>query len=201
MSSAFVRLVGLLIIPMASPALAQQVEQHDYDALGRLAATDTDGGINNGENRSQCYDPAGNRTFYRSETDGTAANCAAPPAQNLPGSDPPPPPAPSPTPPSANTPPVATDDAVSGPCGGERILNITANDRDAENQTLRIISLTLVGGPSVIEQASDSSVYISFGGGNRASTIYDYVVADSSGATDTGRITATTSCDGYGQPL
>lgn len=201
MSSAFVRLIGLLVIPMANPALAQQVEQHDYDALGRLAATDTDGGINNGENRSQCYDPAGNRTFYRSETDGTAANCAAPPAQSLPGSDPPPPPAPSPTPPLANTPPTATDDTAYGPCNGEGIFNITANDRDAENQTLRVISLTPIGGPSVIELASDSSIHITFFGRNRASTIYDYVLSDSSGATDTGRITAITSCDGYGQPL
>ena len=184
----------------ALPVQAQsRSETHTYDELGRLIVTRTNGGPSNADTRSLCYDEEGNRKRLEMTANGSVVNCPAPPAQTPPpaGGTPPPPP---PPPPTSNNPPVAKDDNVSGTCGNDKTLNVIVNDTDADGHALHIVSLTHVAGPSVAQVVSSSSVWITFAGQNFAGTTFDYVVSDTEGATDTGRIFATTTCDGTIQP-
>jgi len=45
-------------------AQAQETTTYSYDALGRLVATNVNGGLNNGVVMRTCFDGAGNRTQY-----------------------------------------------------------------------------------------------------------------------------------------
>jgi YD repeat-containing protein len=51
-------------------AQAQEATTYTYDALGRLVATNTNGGPNNGVVMGTCFDAAGNRTQYVVTTGG-----------------------------------------------------------------------------------------------------------------------------------
>lgn len=53
-------------------------ETYTYDALGRLIKVVTTGGQNSGETQSICYDKAGNRTAYASNTSAGATLCVPP---------------------------------------------------------------------------------------------------------------------------
>lgn len=57
------------------PANASETVTYSYDALGRLVASSTSGGPNDGVATSTQFDPAGNRTNY-SVTGSTASNAA-----------------------------------------------------------------------------------------------------------------------------
>ena len=61
-------------------------ETYTYDSLGRLVKVVTANGSNNGETDSICYDDAGNRTQYVSNTSAGSTVCSGS------GSPPPPPP-------------------------------------------------------------------------------------------------------------
>lgn len=77
------KLAGLLgysslitFVITSSVAEAQSsTETYSYDALGRLVSVVTAGGQNNGEAHTICYDDAGNRTQYVSDTSGIPASC------------------------------------------------------------------------------------------------------------------------------
>jgi hypothetical protein len=56
-------------------AFAGETQVYTYDALGRLTAVQYSGTVNNGQAHSLCYDPAGNRTKYRSSASGVIAAC------------------------------------------------------------------------------------------------------------------------------
>ena len=53
-------------IALIAPVVADAAETvtYTYDALGRLVATTTSGGPNNGVSTGISYDPAGNRSTY-----------------------------------------------------------------------------------------------------------------------------------------
>ena len=64
----------IAVAPLTSAQ--SSTKAYDYDALGRLIKMATTGGQNSGETNSLCYDPAGNRTQYKSSADGSATACA-----------------------------------------------------------------------------------------------------------------------------
>lgn len=68
---------------LSTPALSGETQTYTYDALGRLIAITSSGTINNGQKRSICYDPAGNRTEYKSDSTGSGLACAAVAPPNL----------------------------------------------------------------------------------------------------------------------
>lgn len=72
--------LGLLaVFPLLVPAAhAQETQTYAYDVLGRLVATSTSGGPNNGITMSTAFDSAGNRTNY------TVSGASPPPAQWIP---------------------------------------------------------------------------------------------------------------------
>lgn len=75
----------------AQPGSAQETVTYSYDALGRLIAARSAGSVNNNQTRSICYDAAGNRVQYRSDSSGGLASCQG-------GGMPTPTPTPTPTP-------------------------------------------------------------------------------------------------------
>jgi hypothetical protein len=60
----------------ATSAHSSDTETYTYDALGRLITTGHSGTINNGKKHSLCYDKAGNRTAYKSDSSGAGLTCA-----------------------------------------------------------------------------------------------------------------------------
>ena len=70
-------MVAGLAACLALKAQATETQTYVYDELGRLVSVASSGTINNGQKRSACFDPAGNRTRYRSDSAGQDANCSA----------------------------------------------------------------------------------------------------------------------------
>ena len=66
-------------------AQASETQTYTYDALGRLVVVGSTGTINNGQKHSICYDSAGNRTEYKSDSAGSGLACApvAPPSLSI----------------------------------------------------------------------------------------------------------------------
>lgn len=62
---------------------ASETQTYVYDELGRLVAVTSSGTINNGQKHSICYDAAGNRTEYKSDSAGSGLTCAAVPPPSL----------------------------------------------------------------------------------------------------------------------
>ncbi|MEQ1499263.1 MAG: Calx-beta domain-containing protein [Novosphingobium sp.] len=70
----------------AVPIWSNETQTYTYDELGRLVAVTSSGTINNNQRHSICYDPAGNRTQYKSDSAGAGASCgaaAAPPSLSI----------------------------------------------------------------------------------------------------------------------
>lgn len=58
-------------------AFAQSgAREHRYDALGRLVSSSTQGGNADDQIHALCYDEAGNRISYESDSDGTPTDCS-----------------------------------------------------------------------------------------------------------------------------
>lgn len=193
----FLSACSLIAFAFATQAVAQstQTEDHEYDSLGRLIVTDVSG-LNNGDTRGYCYDELGNRLKLRASIDGSEPTCSSP---NPPTPPPPPsPPPPPPAPPSGNVPPVADADNISGECGTSIILNITADDFDAEDDPTKPTLVSLapwLSGPASATIVSASSVSVTFGSAE-GFTHYQYIVEDSQGASDQATLAITTSCGG-----
>lgn len=70
--------IGLIVAAgLPVHATASETRTYTYDALGRLVAVQSAGTINDGDANSLCYDPAGNRTLYKSSSSGAIAACDA----------------------------------------------------------------------------------------------------------------------------
>jgi hypothetical protein len=171
-----------LAMVLAAPA-SSQTQTFTYDALGRLITAATSGGQNNGDRRSYCFDAAGNRLHVKASSDGSQASCVDP--GNTSGGPPPPPP----PPPPPNTPPTTQDDLASGRCNTTKVVNLVANDTDAEsNYPLSLISITRTSGNSATAYKSSSdSVTVKFAPTD-GDAFFTYVVQDSLGATATGTL-------------
>lgn len=63
---------------VAASIAAAETVNYAYDALGRLRASSTTSGPNNGTNTAVCYDAAGNRERYVTAVGGSAACTPAP---------------------------------------------------------------------------------------------------------------------------
>lgn len=82
-------LQGVVLTALLAAGASAETVTYSYDELGRLKASSTSGGSNNGNNTVICYDKAGNRVHYVSAV-AAGANCTPTPA---------PAPAPRPAPP------------------------------------------------------------------------------------------------------
>lgn len=71
-------LAGVAALALIQPGagLADETQAYTYDVLGRLIAVQYSGTINAGQAHSICYDAAGNRTTYKSDSAGALASCA-----------------------------------------------------------------------------------------------------------------------------
>ena len=68
----------LLTAGFAVPVSADETQTYSYDALQRLISVQYSGTINDNQAHSICYDPAGNRSRYRSSPTGVVSICAVP---------------------------------------------------------------------------------------------------------------------------
>ena len=189
----------LLLTLLPQQAFAQVVDTYEYDELGRLRVVDSDGTDNaNDTTRSWCYDEQGNRVRYEAKGLGVKVPCADPPVQTPPATGGAPT---EPPPSSANTPPVAHTDSVSGPQFLSMTVNLTANDNDAEDAPAKpvLVSITRKSGNSSATKVSASSVRVDFGPECQISE-FDYQIIDSGGMTDTGSFYAFGQCEGGGFP-
>jgi YD repeat-containing protein len=74
---------GVAIPIVAAAALGAETTTYSYDALGRLVATTRSGGPSSGVNMASCFDRAGNRLRYDTQTTAPAA-CPVPTATPTP---------------------------------------------------------------------------------------------------------------------
>jgi len=64
---------ALTLLPIA--ASAAETMTYTYDALGRLVVVKSTGTVNNNKTQSYCFDKAGNRIEFDSNSSGTPAAC------------------------------------------------------------------------------------------------------------------------------
>ncbi|MEJ8856069.1 Ig-like domain-containing protein [Variovorax robiniae] len=101
-----------------------------------------------------------------------------------------------------NDPPVAVDDTATTPEGKSVTLNLIGNDTDVDDVTLHIVSIN--GEPrtpgtaqsipvpnGTVNVAADGTISFMPAPGYNGPVTFDYVVADPSGATDTGTVNIT----------
>jgi len=168
-------------LALISSAMATETQSYQYDELGRLKAVQYSGTVNNGQAHSTCFDPAGNRTVYRSDSGGALASCTPTPTPS---------PTPTPTPTPTNSPPVANPDTATMARCATITLDVTANDTDPEgNLPLTVVSVSGGGGLHVT-LVSGGTVQIESTGLTGARS-FSYTVADSLGATSVGTGTVT----------
>lgn len=168
-------LSGATLAVLCGTASADETQSYVYDELGRLVAVQYSGSVNNNQAHSLCYDPAGNRTLYKSSSAGALTSCAG-------GT-----PAPSPTPTPTNQPPVANPDSLSAPKCVYRTVDVIANDTDPEGHYP--LTLTAVNQPwaTVVNSTTVGMDTPDING----TYIITYTVADSLGATANGSLTLT----------
>lgn len=158
---------------------ASETIDYSYDALGRLVSAESTGSVNNNQAHSICYDPAGNRTQYQSTGTGMVAGCATIPPPESP-------------PPPGNTPPVAVNDSKTVSCQQLANKDLTANDTDADGDLpVMLTNVSRISGLATAEIVSASSVEIY--SESAGTTIYQYTIEDTRGASDTGQLTITTT--------
>src|SRR5690606_35999668 len=75
---------AVLLFGLAVAGAASETKTYTYDALGRLVKAQSSGTVNNLDTNSICYDPAGNRTQYKSNGAGGALNCGSGSSNNPP---------------------------------------------------------------------------------------------------------------------
>lgn len=190
--------VSVLLCGVSSAALAQDVRNYRYDVHGRLVEQSSEGAPNDDEVHSICYDAAGNRTQYRTSTDGSTANCDAGTA--ITGGTPTPSPTPTPTPTPSNSPPSTATDYASGECATTVTVNLTVNDSDPEGDyPLQLMAITQDSGAASASVASASSALVQYGP-QADNSVFTYTVTDSLGNSSTGTLHVDTLTCG-GPPL
>jgi|GEM_PF-803219 len=205
------RAAGLLLatstLAVAAPGLAGETTSYGYDALGRLVATRSSGGVNDGASAQIGYDPAGNRASYVVTPAGATPSPlppVPPPASPPPASPPPPtaptpaspPPPTAPSPPPASTPPppgnqapvTAADSATIWKCAGAVLLYPLANDYDPEGGALTLGGASY-SGPLGSVSALRSLTFTT--NGTTGTAVISYVARDPLGATASGTLTLT----------
>jgi hypothetical protein len=115
-----------------------------------------------------------------SGSDGGASTPSAP----VPDADAPP------APPTATSPPVAADDSASTPSGVSVVIEVLANDTDADGDELRLASVGSSAHGTATAQA-DGSVTYSPAAGFDGSDSFVYTVSDGRGGTDTASVSIT----------
>lgn len=63
------------ILSISYPSYAAETVTYTYDVLGRLVKVVNTGDANTGKSRSYCYDKAGNRVYFESDTNAPPASC------------------------------------------------------------------------------------------------------------------------------
>lgn len=168
---AFALCLAIMALPAA--AVAGETQTYSYDELGRLIAVQYSGTVNSGQAHSLCYDPAGNRTKYKSDAAGALASCTSGGGGGGGG--------------GGNQPPVATNDTLSVVRCEIGYKNVTANDTDPEGNTPLVVT--------AVDHATawvDSSTTVGVQAPDMSGSYYVYyTVRDSLGATSTGRLTVT----------
>ncbi|WOI53038.1 Ig-like domain-containing protein [Parvularcula sp. LCG005] len=165
---AFLRvpLLASVVVGVCSTAFAQPTTVYAYDSLGRLISVD----YPSGQDRVYCYDAAGNR--LEKKATGTCSGGAG-----------------------SNTPPVANNDGGGGVAGTAVDINVTANDTDADGDSLSVVSVTQPSSGTVaILSASTVRVYLG-SVGNRS---FQYTISDGNGgvASATVYVTSAPGCTG-----
>ncbi len=163
--------LGAALAPCA--AQAGETQTYTYDELGRLTAVQYSGTVNNGQAHSLCYDPAGNRTKYKSDAAGVIANC------NGGGGG------------GGGQPPVAVNDSTSASRCQTKTVNVTSNDSDPDGH----LPLTVIAASIGAMDASPSlPASVTFTAPDAAGTFpITYTIQDTSGATANGTLSVTVS--------
>lgn len=155
-----------LLTLISAQVSAGETQAYTYDELGRLIAVQYSGTVSNGQAHSLCYDPAGNRTKYKSNAGGIIATCPTPPA---------------------NQPPVTSPDSITLQRCAHGSKNVVANDTDPEGNLP--LTVTAVNQPwAAVESSTTVGVDAPDANGTFNVT---YTVADSLGATATGTLAVT----------
>lgn len=190
-------LVVATALASGASALASETQTYAYDDLGRLIGVAYTGTVNAGNQLSMCYDPADNRTRYRSDPAGAPAQCPTPAPMPTPTPEPTPTPTPTP-PPAPNVPPVTNTDSVSVKVCMTALKDLVANDTDPDGDyplTLVSVGTTPIADVSIAGDGRSVSVT---GYGTPASGSVSYTVMDSRGAAASGTlsitVTAGTGC-------
>lgn len=173
-----------LACAMTTAARPSESITYTYDALGRLVVAQSDGTVNDNQTHSLCFDPAGNRTKYRADDAGALPSCAPTPS-----------PMPSPTAPAmptSNTAPTAVSDSNNMSCGQTKLINVIANDADADGDTpLMLTGASVVSGIGSAAVASGTEVSVLYGSGSPwgcGNLTISYQVTDARGAASTGQL-------------
>ncbi len=91
-----------------------------------------------------------------------------------------------------NRPPVANPDFASGPAGEEIIVDVLANDSDPDGDPLsviKVVKLTVATASFVIN--GDGTVSFEIGSLCNGNNVFEYTIADPSGATSSARVEIT----------
>jgi len=176
---------AFLAFGLAAASAANETIEHNYDALGRLIISQSEGTVNDEETRSLCYDAAGNRTKFVSDDAAAVASCAPSFA---------PMPSPSPISASSNTAPTASADSISiSKTASPTSIDVLANDSDTDGDLpLALTGATLISGGASIELISSSEILVTPAASNGTS-IANYQVTDARGAVSTGTLTILTT--------
>lgn len=111
---------GCALAALFGVAANAETVTYEYDPLGRLVATKTTDGIYQNRTNSICFDRAGNRVIYKSDSVGAVATC--PTLAPTPTPSPIPTPTPTPTPTPSPTPtPTPTPSPTDPPEGCEYV--------------------------------------------------------------------------------
>lgn len=171
-------------------ALASETQTYAYDDLGRLTGVAYTGTVNAGNKHSMCYDPADNRTRYRSDPAGAPAQCPTPAPMPTPTPEPIPTPTPTP-PPAPNDPPVANTDSVSVKVCMTALKDLVANDTDPDGDyplTLVSVGTSTIADVGLVGDGRSVSVT---GYGTPTSGSVSYTIMDSRGRSATGFLNIT----------
>ncbi|XWN30994.1 MAG: Ig-like domain-containing protein [Devosia sp.] len=89
-----------------------------------------------------------------------------------------------------NTPPVATDDQAGVVSGAAVEVDVLANDQDADGDGIEVTGFT-DGANGTVRLSGNGNLVYEPNSGFVGSDTFDYTVADTSGATDSARVTVT----------
>ncbi len=169
--------IAILAAAVAVTASSAQTITYQYDELGRLKASSQSGGAKNGTSTSIQYDPASNRSNYSVSGSGTTGGDGGGGGG------------------TTNTAPVANSDSISLLEWETAIVNVVANDSDADGDyPLTIQSISDPSGAAYIACPSEAG----WSGASAGTYAVSYTIKDNRGATASGTLSVSVSFDGGG---